>query len=330
MADETNSENTAVDPIEGAPEATEEVNVGELYEMDLDKMRTKIELGLDAEEAEARRAEAEAVEEAPSEEPAEEAASEPEAETTDEPSAVTEPTDETEVTEAEELRAMLEEQQAQTKHFESLLGAKTGEDGYFKRKAAELEQRLAQMEQGGTASDEFAETTQPRQSPQAKPASDSSASYLVGLAIKDASQAFLNSTPDLYLTDAEGKAKIDPDTGQPALDPEFKNAIATVSNQINGLLQMDDPVAAGQEASRLLSSAWAKADLTKKRAHRMEIQRRRADQAERLKSKKRASASASTGAAPPRPKKREVDPMTMPMDELRKLADKEAKDAGLL
>jgi hypothetical protein len=313
VAEEISEGQTA--PAEQAAESTN----GEQFDpnaVSLDELRDKI-----ASEQAAEEAAPAPVEEAPiEEETPEEAPAGAEAETTEAPAEEEAPAD-AELSETDELRAMLEVQQAQSKHFESLLGRQAGEDGFFKRKYEQQQNEIAelrrQLQSGGVREELPTETYQPP-APQQAPVADSTTTYLVGKAMQDAGQEFLAENPDAIAKDEA--------TGAQDLNPALKAALQAQQERINRSLTTNDPIRAASEVKALLSAAWAKVDLDRKKARLEEIHRKRFEQGKRLKERKRASASASPGKAKPTSTQRRVDLMTMPLEELRKLAEQQSSE----
>jgi len=282
------------------------------YGMSTDDLRTKIESKLYGEEP-TEEVDAAGAEEAPS---ADEASPEQTAVADD---AEAEDTDNV-PSEAEELRAALEVQQAQAKHFESLLRSRGGEDGFFKSKAAQLESEIAALRSQleGRGDDDFVEPASParRESkPSRSRTSDASTTYLVGMAIKDAANSFLSNTPGA-VKEVDGRMVVDADL-QAALSE-------VMSGNATAIVESTDPIAAQAAVNSALSAAWGKVDLKRKQDNLAEITRRRGEQGKRLTNKKRASAASSTGSPTVRVRNKSVDPYSMPIEELRKLAEAES------
>ena len=278
------------------------------FEGTTEELRAKIEAAMESGEPETKLGDPPAeVEETPSE-PVEvsESTDTPAADATGEPDS----TEEKDLTEADELRAMLEVAESDRKHFESLLGGRAGEDGFFKTKATQLEREMAELRQkldAGTAEPSYQDPPQPQ--PQSVPQADN---YLVELAVQNASQSFFAANPDAKLQ----------------TDADFAEAVKANAKQLQDALSLGDPRLAAAETTRLLSGAQAKVDSVRKRARLDEIRTKRAEQGTRLKDKKRASAAASAGTSSGTPAKRRIDPMKIPMEELRELAEAEARAAG--
>jgi hypothetical protein len=276
------------------------------FSLGLDELKTKIESAVYAEEPEP---------EVPVDGPQEPSngetvAPEPEGDP------ATKPTEETETpTEADELRAMLELAESRAKHFESLIGSRTGEEGFFKQKAQKLESEIRDLRQRiEHGADDPA--NQPETRTHAPRSADPATTYLLSLAIKEAGQNFFAGTPGALVKD---------EAGRNVLDPAFQSELGNFQDLVAPILEANDPLYAATEVGRLLNAAWSKVERVKKEHHLAEIQRRRAEQGKRLKDKKRASAAASTGAPPSRSAKRAIDPFKLPIDELKKLAERESE-----
>ena len=301
-------------------------------DMPLEELLARTENSMFEEDIESQQASA--PEEQPAEEPAapaedeeapSELATEP-GEPTQEPSTeepATKPAvEESAPSEVDELRAMLDVQQSEAKHFESLLGRHTGSEDFHKRKIASMETELADLRTKLTNGDTYPVESQPQYTaqqpsvPQPQQATDSVRTYLVGQAIEKAAKDFLEVTEGLSSKD---------ENGQLVADPNFVTALQRHQEAITAVQQTDDPLFAGQEIRRVLSSAWGEADRERKVVRLKEIQRKRADQTKRLDQAKVEAASASTSPTAPQAR-RKIDPWdpNIPTEELRKRAEKES------
>jgi len=315
VADDVTSEDHPAEPAELVTEEAADPKMEDLFSKDLDKMRTEIDSAIYAEE----QATPDPVDEmeAPSDETVDKPESEPEVEVEQvAQSEATPENGESDVTEADELRAMLELQQAETRRLE---GHRAGEDGFFKNKAAQLEReilRLRQQPQDGS----YPEPVAPAMLPSAPdPISSNNQKWMMDAAEREASQEFLDRTPGVMI-EKDGKA---------IMDPSFAEALGPSAKDIREAKSTGDATYVKAETSRLLNAAWSAVDRDRKEARLDEVRRKRADQAKRLTDKKRVSAASSPSSTTATPQKRRVDPRKLSTEKLKQLAQEEAEAAGL-
>ena len=203
------------------------------------------------------------------------------------------------------LLARLEETDARAKHFESLQGQRAGNEGFLQQQIQQLQAQLAAAI-APTSDDTYGDPSPERLVVPATPAlPDSTTRWAVERAIKDSATDAVAGRNDLYLEDGK------------TVNPDFASIVERRKDDLLRINAVTDPVTAGQQMRGVMGSILSEFDVTLKQRVREEVEKRSGDQAARLKDKKRASASASSGSAPP-PRPKTLDPMTMPLDELKK------------
>lgn len=223
-----------------------------------------------------------------------------------------EPTDESqaEIDPLEEIRTRLEIAEAEAKRFEQLLGRKTGYEGHLKNKVRELEaenQKLRQKLDSGYSEDVSEDDPPARRST----AKDSVVAWAVQQAVNSAGQQF-------------GAAH----QGEPEILSEVQRRLQESGQDVSHILESDDPVYAMQEATNLLERVYLEAKRDHLVKQRDEQEKRRVDQAERLKKKKRAASVSTSGGTDSAPKpKPDFDPSKASLDELRKLIEANRPEA---
>ena len=276
------------------------------YSVDVDELRQKIERETYAAEPESPE-EVQTVDEPVEAVAEEQQAGEPSEEDAEPPA---------EQPEIDETQARLELAEASAKHFETMLGRRGGEEGFFRQKAAKLEEEMSQLRAAISSGreDDYVPRDTPAAAapPPAQPRADANQAYLAQLALKDAVSTFMQSNPDLQTKE----------NGSVVTDPDFAQAISGSLERLRDVMQTGDPTFVQEETTRMLESAASKSNLVKKQKQLEEVRRRKADQAKTFTDKKRASA-ASSGSTPARENKKALDPMNMDLDELKKRIEEE-------
>jgi hypothetical protein len=220
------------------------------------------------------------------------------------------------------LQAKLDEAIANAKHQEVTASRHGGEVGFLNQRLAALEaqnkQLLARL-QGQTVTEETTyEPTAPAPTVQAPPQapptlSDPNTTFLVSQAIQLAGNAFVQAHPEVII-DGEGEQ-----AGEKVLDPLFMKEFARYEKEHSELALAPDPVVAGQRATHLLESTFSGFYRRKATERVKALQRKKADSAAALKKKKRAGAISTSGGKAAAKTKKTLDPMSMPMDDLKAL-----------
>jgi chemotaxis protein histidine kinase CheA len=215
---------------------------------------------------------------------------------------------------SEDILLRLEEAEKRFKHFESLASRQANEKGQWMSKAQELERRLEEVARrqrdpdsdnsNDLYRDDVRREPQPRQQQNA-PQQDA---FLMKLAIEREAAEFRQRHPDAFT-----------ETGE--ISEDVKEALSKSSADATYIMESNDPIQASARTRAALEDAYSIADIQRTVKKRQERERRTADQAKGLKDKKRAASISTSGGEPATPKRRVLDPMTMPLDKLKDLID---------
>lgn len=253
--------------------------------------------------------EEETVEAAEAEDASEEA--EQESESTDAPAE----DDDLEMLRAElaAARTTMEEERALREHFETVAGRHGGKLGYLEQEIAALKARVAEA----SATDEYGEPTRHTRDTRLEDGSSGRQmdnKLLFDIAIQQGIAAWQANNPKAVVTDESGKQTLDPEVFA-AIERNAKSPIYSEA------LSSGDPLRTRDALVSLLDVASKHVEAQRAQAKIEEMRKRRADQANTLRDKKRVAASAKSGTARAAPRRKPVDLNSMPLDELRKLAD---------
>ena len=184
------------------------------------------------------------------------------------------------------LKARLEETEARLAKQEKLAGRQAGEIGFKQQqKIRELEEEVERL-QGRIAVEE----DQPEPSPEPKrrvatrSMPDAATTYLVGMAVNNAGQAFFNAYPEAQ-----------------ELAPAMREYLTSTGQDVKVVLETNDPVEAARRTTMLFEEALQHAKYDRAKTRRSELETRRSDQIKGLdEAKRRAtlSGSGSTSVAP--------------------------------
>ena len=226
---------------------------------------------------------------------------------------------------AEELQTQLmalklAEIEADNRRLQAQLGEYGGRIGHLqsvldKRPLPRQEAREQDPSGMDDGSPEPERPTPPRAEP---PGRDMLTAYTVGQAVSGAAQTFLNGLEDVYLRDEKGGVKLGAN-GAPEYDPEFVRAIQPTKERLEAVLSTDDPFQAAEMTRGILESAHWSFRRRRLAEHRVSLEKQIADQASRLKAKKKATAvTASTVSTPAGPERKPRSLQDVPTDDLNR------------
>jgi hypothetical protein len=200
--------------------------------------------------------------------------------------------------------------------LERKLGRRAGNEGFLKQEIERLKRELAQARSGQAAESE-ADEFQPeaRQAPPQQPQQaqqDPNTAYLLNLAIQNTAAGFYAKHPDVILQGEDGSQSI---------DPEYQAELTKFeqSGDVQNILLASSVTDAVGVLEDMMATAHSKFKIKKLQATAKERTKKRVDQAEGLKKKKRLASVSSSGSGRATPKKKPLDPMTMPMKDLEKI-----------
>lgn len=245
---------------------------------------SKMQEALEAQEVAAPTPEPEPIEPVPAEsipapEPVQEAAPAAEPEKPAEPSQ--------EDIEKELLRAQIEAIEAHSKKLEAkLTGREAGERGFIKQ----LQDRIRRLEGGEQAEPSPEPEYRAPSAAEIVPADtrDGFRAWAVQKASQEAVTNFMQSHSDIQ-----------------GMEPDVVKYLQETGFDARNITQLDDPITAGREMTRVLEETYWHLKETRTRARVAELETRKADQVRGLEEAKRRAAPSASGAppAPPAPKR---------------------------
>ena len=214
------------------------------------------------------------------------------------------------------LRLQLEEANKRVQHFEKTAGRVAGEKGFLQTQLKkqesdidDLRRLVAERIGDGPLDDEPSRAPAPRR--HESPATSETNAAVTQMLMKQSAEEFLKAHPESL------KAG---DNGQ--LEDDMVAALGTHQAEIEGLLH-SPPIEAARRLRNVMDTAWSQVDLQRTVKRREDHERRRADSAQSLKEKKRAAAVTPSSGAPAGPPPKQLDPMTMPLKDLKALIERQ-------
>jgi hypothetical protein len=250
-------------------------------------------------------------EEGQEEQDAADSGGEPELEAAEDESGEGKEEQETEVSELDELRAQLEAERAERKHFETVAGRNAGRLGYLERQNREVLDRLESMSRRGDDPDDEEPDRRPRHAPRTAPVDNRLAQHLVQREIKDAVSETVRGHEKLI---GEGGTYAKP----------FREALQRRMPEINEIVGSNDPLYVGQEIRHILVEAVSEIVRDDTRRRSDDVARKRADQGTSIRHKKIASASAAPGRAAASTQQKARSPSELKTEDLRALINSRA------
>jgi acylphosphatase len=179
--------------------------------------------------------------------------------------------------EREILRAQVEAMEAHSKKLEAkLIGREAGEKGYIKQ----LQERLKRLESGNG---EFREEPSPEPPPQeiVPATTDGFRTWAVQKAAQEALQGFMQNHSDVK-----------------EMEQEAMQYLQETGFDARKIYQLEDPIAAGREMTRVLEETYWHLRESRGRARVAELQIKKADQTRGLEEAKRRASPSASGSPP--------------------------------
>jgi hypothetical protein len=237
---------------------------------------------------------------------------EPETDDAEQPPAADEADDEQAEEVVDPQQARLDEAIARARHFETVAGRLGGKIGFLERQNQQQQQQILQLSQASARDADGFDTQQQMSQPaiQPQPSTDPNAMYLSQQAVSSQFANFAQRNPGI----------VDP-KGPQGVNMEFAQQLASRAEELQMLSQSGNALEAAAQAEQIYSETFSQVLRDRAIRVREDAERRSADQAEALKKKKRAQASAAASAKPATPKRQPRTVKELSKDQLKQLID---------